>query len=141
MNNKLFGICPYDKDKFFLFTDYNYINIDLTKEIPKESIIEKNKMDKYVKSDWDKIIKEYHEKIYSKEYKGIEEKKKIEDNNNINENKQKINFQNDNFKITSRFNSIMLMQMLNDKIIVIENDWNKIIKSFIEGVIVPKYAH
>ena len=98
-------------------------------------------MDKYIKSDWDKIIKEYHEKIYSKEYKGIEEKKKIEDNNNINENKQKINFQNDNFKITSRFNSIMLMQMLNDKIIVIENDWNKIIKSFIEGVIVPKYAH
>ena len=139
--NKVFGICPYDKDKFFLFTDYNYINIDLTKEIPKESIIEKNKMDKYVKSDWDKIIKEYHEKIYSKEYKGIEEKKKIEDNNNINENKQKINFQNDNFKITSRFNSIMLMQMLNDKIIVIENDWNKIIKSFTESVIVPKYAH
>ena len=35
----------------------------------------------------------------------------------------------------------MLMQMLNDKIIVIENDWNKIIKSFTESVIVPKYAH
>ena len=137
--NKVFGICPYDKDKFFLFTDYNYINIDLTKEIPKESIIEKNKMDKYVKSDWDKIIKEYHDKIYSREYKGVEDGKKEEQKKE--ENNKNVNFQNDNFKITSRFNSIMLMQMLNDKIIVIENDWNKIIKSFTESVIVPKYAH
>ena len=79
-------------------------------------------------------------KFIVKNIKELKKKKKIEDKI-INENKQKINFQNDNFKITSRFNSIMLMQMLNDKIIVIENDWNKIIKSFIEGVIVPKYAH
>ena len=96
-------------------------------------------MDKYVKSDWDKIIKEYHDKIYSREYKGVEDGKKEEQKKE--ENNKNINFQNDNFKITSRFNSIMFMQMLNDKIIVIENDWNKIIKSFSEGVIVPKYGH
>ena len=137
--NKIFGICPIEKDKFLLYTDYNYIKIDLTKEIPKESFFEKNKMDKYVKSDWDKIIKEYHDKIYSREYKGVEDGKKEEQKKE--ENNKNINFQNDNFKITSRFNSIMFMQMMNDKIIVIENDWNKIIKSFSEGVIVPKYGH
>jgi hypothetical protein len=49
---------------------------------------------------------------------------------------------NDNFKIVSRFNSIMLMELVGDGLLlVIENDWNKIVKSFVGGVVRANYGH
>ena len=39
--NRIFGICVLGLDKYLLYTDYNYILLDLTMEIPKQCIIEK----------------------------------------------------------------------------------------------------
>ena len=129
---------------FLLYTDYNYIKVDLTKQLPKESLIEKNKMDKYVKSDWEKIIKEFHQKIFDEEYKGKEYSKIRNDMFSSTSNKKvpDISLDNDNFKIVSKFNSIMLMDMINENtMLVVENDWNKIVKTFPGGVIKPNYGH
>ena len=46
-------------------------------EIPEESIIEKNKIEKYLNSDWEKLIKEFHSKVFDEEYKLIGNFKKI----------------------------------------------------------------
>ena len=60
------------------------------------------------------------------------------------------NLQNNNFKITSRFNSIMFMKKIsynenseedNDKLLVIENDWNNIVKSFPGALVKHNYGH
>ena len=77
----------------------------------------------------------------------------------INKEKNIFNLQNNNFKITSRFNSIMLMKMItlndsnnkndnndnneeNDKyLLVIENDWNNIVKSFPGALVKHNYGH
>lgn len=142
--NKIFGVTIISKNVFLLYTDYNYIKVDMTKQLPKESMIEKNKMDKYVKSDWEKIIKEFHEKVFDEEYKGKVFSKIRKDifGNTLDKNKINTNFDNDNFKITSKFNSIMLMDMLdNETMLVIENDWNKIIKTFPGGLVKPNYGH
>jgi hypothetical protein len=91
-------------------------------------------MDKYLNSNWDRLIKNYHENILNKEYKG-----KII--NNINNNNENVNLINDNFKITSRFNSIMDIEILNNILIVIENDWNKIVESFPSNIVAFNYGH
>ena len=132
--NKIFGIRQLKNNIYILFTDYNYIKLDVSKEIPENSLIEKNKMDKYLNSNWDRLIKNYHENILNKEYKG----KIIINNNNNNEN---VNLINDNFKITSRFNSIMDIEILNNILIVIENDWNKIVESFPSNIVAFNYGH
>ena len=150
--NKIFGICPLNENIFILFTDYNYITVDLNKEIPQQCIIDKNKMDKYIYSEWDKLVKEYHQKIFEEEYKPSNPL--VKENKNIftpteNKDKLRLSLQNTNFKITSRFNSIMLMQKIvydkenEDKyyIIVIENDWNDIVKSFPGAIVKHNYGH
>ena len=97
-------------------------------------------MDKYINSNWDRLIKNYHEKILNKEYKGKNIEIMIKNNNNNNEN-DNFSLINDNFKITSRFNSIMDIEFLNNFLIVIENDWNKIVESFPSNIVVPNYGH
>ena len=161
--NKIFGICPIDATRFIFYTDYNYIIFDTKKEIPPQCIIEKNKMDKYIYSDFEKLIKEYHRIIFEEEYRPnnplVKENKSIFLPAEINKEKNIFNLQNNNFKITSRFNSIMLMKMItlndsnnkndnndnneeNDKyLLVIENDWNNIVKSFPGALVKHNYGH
>jgi hypothetical protein len=109
-------------------------------------------MDKYVYSDFEKLIKEYHRILFEEEYRPnnplVSENKSIFLPYEINKDKNKFSLQNDNFKITSRFNSIMLMKLLsvagnnNDKyLLVIENDWNNIVKSFPGALVSHRYGH
>ena len=151
--NKIFGICPLDPNRYIFFTDYNYILLDINKEIPPTCIIEKNKMDKYIYSDYEKLIKEYHRILFEEEYRPINTERK--ENKNMflpmEVEKKFFNLENDNFKITSRFNSIMLMKKIwntddngenNEQyILVVENDWNNIIKSFPGALVKHKYGH
>ena len=151
--NKIFGICPLDPNRYIFFTDYNYILLDTNKEIPPTCIIEKNKMDKYIYSDYEKLIKEYHRILFEEEYRPINTERK--ENKNMflpmEVEKKFFNLENDNFKITSRFNSIMLMKKIwntddngenNEQyILVVENDWNNIIKSFPGALVKHKYGH
>ena len=157
--NRIFGICVLGLNKYLLYTDYNYILLDLTLEIPKQCIIEKNKMDKYIYSNYEKLVKEYHRILFEKEYKP--ENPLVQENKNmflpieVNRDKSLFNLENNNFKITSRFNSIMFMELIsfinnekdsNDKeknkyLLVIENDWNNIIKSFPGALVRHKYGH
>ena len=152
--NKIFGICPLEPNKYILYTDYNYIIFDTQKEIPPQCIIEKNKMDKYIYSDFERLIKEYHRILFEEEYRPnnplVKENKSIFLPVEINREKNYFNLQNNNFKITSRFNSIMLMKMISkeegnneekDKyLLVIENDWNNIVKSFPGALVKYNYG-
>ena len=152
--NKIFGICPLEPNKYILYTDYNYIIFDTLKEIPPQCIIEKNKMDKYIYSDFERLIKEYHRILFEEEYRPnnplVKENKSIFLPVEINREKNYFNLQNNNFKITSRFNSIMLMKMISkeeanneekDKyLLVIENDWNNIVKSFPGALVKYNYG-
>ena len=128
-------------------------------EIPKQCIIEKNKMDKYIYSNYEKLVKEYHRILFEKEYQPnnplVQENKNMFLPTEINREKNLFNLENINFKITSRFNSIMFMDLIqfwddeNDKgdkdknkyLLVIENDWNNIIKSFPGALVRNKYGH
>ena len=157
--NRIFGICELGTDRYILYTDYNYILLDLTLEIPNQCIIEKNKMDKYIYSNYEKLIKEYHRILFEKEYRPgnplVQENKSIFLSTEVNRDKNLYNLQNNNFKITSRFNSIMYMNLIsfideenniddkdkNKYLLVIENDWNNIIKSFPGALVRHKYGH
>ena len=159
--NRIFGICALGINKYILYTDYNYILLDLSLEIPKQCIIEKNKMDKYIYSNYEKLVKEYHRILFENEYRPsnplVQENKSMFLPTEINRDKNLYNLENNNFKITSRFNSIMYMDLIafmenNDKnednikdknkyLLVIENDWNNIIKSFPGAFIRNKYGH
>ena len=152
--NKIFGICPLEPNKYILYTDYNYIILDTKKEIPPQCIIEKNKMDKYIYSDFEKLIKEYHRILFEEEYKPdnplAKENKSIFLPVDTNKEKNIFNLQNNNFKITTRFNSIMLMKMISNGednneekekyLLVIENDWNNIVKSFPGALVKHRYG-
>lgn len=150
--NKIMGVAWDGKsENFLLYTDYNYIKVDLNKEIPNYSVIEKIKSEKLRNADWYKSLREYHKIIFNENYnnmKNTEIEKEIfnkendgEDNKEIEEDKI-FNFENDNFKIVSRFSSILYMAYLKDDnekdhqktLLVIENDWNKILKEFPEAV-------
>ena len=115
-------------------------------------------MDKYIYSDFEKLIKEYHRIIFEEEYRPnnplVKENKSIFLPTEVNREKNLFNLQNDNFKITSRFNSIMLMKKIiieqtgenndednNKYLLVIENDWNNIVKSFPGALVKHKYGH
>jgi hypothetical protein len=157
--NRIFGICALGTDRYILYTDYNYILLDLTLEIPNQCIIEKNKMDKYIYSNYEKLIKEYHRILFEKEYRPgnplVQENKSMFLPTEVNRDKNLYNLENNNFKITSRFNSIMYMNSIsfidgenniddknkNRYLLVIENDWNNIIKSFPGALVRHKYGH
>jgi len=157
--NRIFGICSLDTNRYILYTDYNYILLDLTLEIPNQCIIEKNKMDKYIYSNYEKLIKEYHRILFEKEYRPgnplVQENKSMFLPTEVNRDKNLYNLENNNFKITSRFNSIMYMNLIsfidednniedkdkNKYLLVIENDWNNIIKSFPGALVRHKYGH
>lgn len=145
--NKIFGVAVIDNKTVFLYTDYNYIKVDFNKELPKECIIEKQRMEKYINSDWDKQIREYHQCLFENEYKAEKNKALISHElftKDISKESMipKVKIQNDNFKIVSRYNSIMLMEMMpNKQLLVIENDWNRIIKTFPGSVLRKKYGH
>lgn len=132
---------------FLLYTDYNYIKIDLDKEIPDRSAIFRDKGDKIRNAEWSKKIKEYHKKIFNENYKGMKGTEvEHEIFNEISNEEKKFNFENENFKITSRFSSILYMEYLKDKeegkfLLVIENDWNKILKEFPETVAKYNYGY
>ena len=156
--NRIFGICALGINKYILYTDYNYILLDLSLEIPKQCIIEKNKMDKYIYSNYEKLVKEYHRILFEKEYKPgnplVEENKNMFLPTEVRD-KSLYNLENNNFKITSRFNSIMYIDLIsfieekkdgenkgkNKYLLVIENDWNNIIKSFPGALIRHRYGH
>ena len=155
--NKIFGICPLELNRYIFYTDYNYIFLDTKKEIPPQCIIEKNKMDKYIYSDFEKLIKEYHRILFEEEYRP--NNPLVKDNKSIfvpienNREKNLFSLQNNNFKITSKFNSIMLIKKIeieknddkdeenNKYLLVIENDWNNIVKTFPGALVRNKYGH
>ncbi len=150
--NKIMGVTidPLTEG-FLLYTDYNYIKVDLTKELPINSTIEKVKTEKLRNADWYKIIRDYHKAIFNQNYKNLSEVEKEVYNNqfNIEENKTQeinFNFKNENFKIVSRFSSILFMDYIKSKsdekvLLVIENDWNKILKEFPEAVTKNNYGY
>ncbi len=152
--NKIMGIAwDGESEKFLLYTDYNYIKIDLNKEIPNYSVIEKIKSEKLRNADWYKSLREYHKIIFNENYKNMKDtqiEKEIFNKQNFkeaekeNEEEKRFNFENDNFKIVSRFSSILFMAYLNDDqktLLVIENDWNKILKEFPEAVAKFNYGY
>ena len=116
-------------------------------------------MDKYIYSNYEKLVKEYHRILFEKEYQPnnplVQENKNMFLPTEINREKNLFNLENINFKITSRFNSIMFMDLIhfgddendngdkdkNKYLLVIENDWNNIIKSFPGALVRNKYGH
>jgi hypothetical protein len=139
--NKIYGAASttLNPNKFILYTDYNYIPIDLSQEIPFYSVIEKNKEEKTRNADWLKRLKEYHKTLFNKHYKNLGENVKEEvfgENENTN-----IDGTSNNFKIVNRFSSILFMDYItSDTLLVVENDWNKILKAFPDSVVKHKYA-
>jgi hypothetical protein len=150
--NRIFGVSPsfINDEQFLLYTDYNFIKIDLSKEIPNFSIIEKNKQEKIRNADWAKLVKEYHRSIFNQEYKGgvLKFNEIYNSKPESSGMKQSLSYnkhENDNFKIISRFSSILYMTYLHDekapKLLVIENDWNKLIKEFPDAITKFRYGN
>lgn len=148
--NKIMGVSVnenLEKNLIIFYTDYNYILVDLGKEVPKYSIVEKIKEEKNRNSDWTKSLKDYHKKIFDRNYKNIaKEAGDYKEFKNIDAFEKDEN--NDNFKIVSRFSSILYLNLFenpydNDRslLFVVENDWNKLTKNFREAVAKPNYAN
>ncbi len=104
-------------------------------------MIEKNKVEKQRHANWEKRIGQFHSTLLEEHYKTY----KLDIENMKNEqtvsNNQNI-FENNNFKIINRFSSILYMKYIRENVLlVIENDWNKIIKSFPTAVSHLKYGY
>lgn len=159
--NKIFGVATdkANENIILLYTDYNYILVDLEKDLPKYSLIEKKKNEKLRNSEWIKTVKEYHKSLYEKIYKksNLEDKPLIYPNDHFRPNHDILIKQssgsykdeevNQNFKIVSRFSSILYMnffEFLDESkniLLIVENDWNKIIQNFRETVAKHNYAN
>lgn len=150
--NKIMGISVNESlhnNLLILYTDYNYILVDLEREVPKYSLVEKIKEEKNRNSDWTKSLKDYHKKIFDRNYKNIEkEAGDYKEFKNSESNEKERDECNDNFKIVSRFSSILYLNLFenpydNNKslMFVVENDWNKITKNFREAVAKSNYAN
>ena len=139
--NKIYGIATQNnKEKFLLYTDYNYINIDLKQEIPSQSKIVLDKDEKSRNADWNKRLKNYHKAIFNQNYKNVG-RDVVEQVFGEEKNEEVSNSQSKNFKITNRFSSILFMDYIDtDTLLVVENDWNKILKRFPESVYKPSYG-
>ena len=79
-------------------------------------------MDKYIYSNYEKLVKEYHRILFENEYRPsnplVQENKSMFLPTEINRDKNLYNLESNNFKITSRFNSIMFMDLIS----FMEND-------------------
>lgn len=108
----------------------------MTKETPYLSTIEKNKEEKTRNADWLKRLKDYHKNIFNLNYKnqdGLKEE--------IFKELPQVVSDNNNFKIVNRFSSILYMNYYDqNSLLVIENDWNKILKAFPDSVVKHTYA-
>jgi hypothetical protein len=150
--NRIMGISVNEtlqKNLIIFYTDYNYILVDLDKEVPKYSQIEKIKEERNRNSEWTKSLKDYHKKIFDRNYYNIDkEAGDFNELKDLGKNEKERHGSNDNFKIVSRFSSILYLNLFenpydNDKslLIVVENDWNKVTKNFREAVAKPNYAN
>jgi len=150
--NRIMGISVNEtlqKNLIIFYTDYNYILVDLDKEVPKYSQIEKIKEERNRNSEWTKSLKDYHKKIFDRNYYNIDkEAGDFNEFKDLGTNEKERHESNDNFKIVSRFSSILYLNLFenpydNDKslLIVVENDWNKVTKNFREAVAKPNYAN
>jgi hypothetical protein len=111
----------------------------MTKDIPLFSTIEKNKAEKSRNADWLKKLKDHHKNLFNNNYKGLGESVKEEIFKD--DEHAMTNVDNNNFKIVNRFSSILYMNYIDeDALLVVENDWNKILKSFPDSVVKHSYA-
>ena len=140
---------PSPQSKFLLYTDYNYINIDLLKSIPEKSIINRDKVEKQRNSEWIKKVGNYHKELMNEYYKG-EKSEAFYGSIGMSKDEEKApRIDNYNFSINSRFSSILSMKYLTpekegrnslrNRLLVIENDWNKIMKTLPDAIVKSSY--
>jgi hypothetical protein len=133
--NKIYGVTFKDSKYLLLYTDYNYIKVDLTEEIPLNSLIFRDKEDKNRNAEWTKKLRSIHRSIFHQIYKGEDSSKIEEEIFHSKSQNYKSDKENENFKITSRFSSILFLDYIDaDTLLVVENDWNKILREFPETV-------
>jgi len=127
-----------------LYTDYNYIPINLSTPIPENSFIERIKEERNKNSSFLKKIKDFHKKIYQTTYKYNPYL-----GNSCDEFIEEIIIKQDesqNFRIISRFSSILYMKYFQyncyeSSLLVIENDWTKILKDLPKPVYKYSYGN
>ena len=117
--------------------------------IPEKAIVSRERYNKQRNAEWIKKVGNYHKEILNEYYNG-----QLTDNKNENidtlKDSNQMSIENDNFKICSRFSSILAMKYLNpepgkdsklskERLLVIENDWNKIIKTLPDAIMTSSY--
>lgn len=127
--NKIQDIVEIRDNFYIAYTDYNFIPIYSDVKMPEKSLVFrdissriKNKKDAFV-------LRKYHEKILSN----------VVLNNKVDHiNEDKVDSEVLNFSIFTKFNSNVYMKYLNDNLIVLELDWEKILSKMIKPIVVKR---
>lgn len=127
--NKIQDIVEIRENFYIAYTDYNFIPIYSNVKMPEKSLVFrdlssriKNKKDSF-------ILRKYHEKILSNE---------VPNNKPNHINEDIVESEVLNFSIFTKFNSNVYMKYLNDNLIVLELDWEKILNKMIKPIVVKR---
>ena len=128
--NKILGITKVNDDLIIAYTDYNFIPIYLNKPVPLKSSIDRDIISRNKAKSLEISQQIYHNDIISK----------VSKNSNQMNVGYKIEEDNDNFKILTKFISNIHMQYVNGNIIVIEVDWSKILSKMVNPIVKHKFG-
>jgi hypothetical protein len=127
--NKIQDIIEIRENFFIAYTDYNFIPIYSDVKMPEKSVVIKDISSRMKSKNNSSVIIKYHEKVLT---------------NSLSKNKQALNSEEKNeletlnFSIFTKFNSNVFMKYVDNNLVVLEVEWEKILNKFIKPVVVKR---
>lgn len=143
--NKIIGIVEINSSLLLAYTDYNIIPILLNKEIPEMAVIKRDLNNRNKAKSRAFYLREYHNALLNSI------NTEFDSNKNLNKTKIEINSStlideesskdksNMNFAIITKFISNTFIDYVNDKLFVVEIDWENILKNMVSPIVKQRF--
>ncbi len=145
--NKIISIVPINEELLLANTDYNIIPIQLNKEIPKISSINRDISNRNKASSSVFLIKDYHNQILdhmnrNNQIKNDFNLSRSEQNSKYNEKSENITTNvNNNFSIITKFKTNIFMKYFDDLLFIVEVDWENILIQFTNPIVKKRFKN
>lgn len=135
--NRIVGITQVSFNLYLIYTNYTYIVLDLSKSIPSDVEIIQNHPGKTLE-DKNLGAKSWFDTLKLSQSKFLKKKQNMSE---VNEGSQESQVKN--LTISNKLKGILNMEYdkENNKLLVVENIWRKLVESFPGALAIPKYGH
>lgn len=143
--NKILGIIQINEDLLLAYTDYNIIPIMLNKEIPEVAVVKRDLENRNQAKSSGFYLREYHNSLLNEinsEYSNSNSHSSVNKKNKVSldiKELSKETNENMNFAIITKFISNVFVEYTNNKLFVVEIDWENILKTMIDPIVKQRY--